>query len=84
MGGRLTAPVITYVMHVEGLVGHSQVPVGGRLTATVITYIMHVESLVGHSQVPVGGRLTAPVIHLLADGQLLLVVLDGLGHTRNK
>ncbi len=57
---------------------------GGRLTAPVITYIMHVEGLVGHSQVPVGGRLTAPVIHLLADGQLLLVVLDCLGHTRKQ
>ncbi len=45
---------------------------------------MHVEGLVGHSQVPVGGRLTAAVIHLLADGQLLLVVLDCLGHTRKK
>ena len=57
---------------------------GGRLTALVITYIMHVEGLVGHSQVPVGGRLTASVIHLLADGQLLLVVLDCLDHTRKQ
>ena len=41
-------------------------------------HVVHVQGLVGHGQVPVGGRLTGPVVHLLGDGQLLFVVLDGL------
>ena len=44
------------------------------------TYIVHVERLVSHSQVAVRGSLAASVVNLLADGQLLFVVLDSLNN----
>ncbi len=42
------------------------------------TYVVHVEGLVGDGQIAMGRGLAAPVIHLLANGQLLLMVFDGL------
>jgi hypothetical protein len=39
---------------------------------------VHVEGLVSDGQIPMGRGLAAPVIHLLANGQLLLMVFDGL------
>lgn len=41
-------------------------------------HIVSSQRLVSHRQVPMRGGLGTPVVHLLGDGQLLLVVLDGL------
>ena len=42
------------------------------------SHVVHVEGLVGHGQVAVSGGLAGSIVHLLGDGQLLFVVLDGL------
>lgn len=40
-------------------------------------HIVRAQRLIRHGQIPVRAGLGTPIVHLLADGQLLLVILDG-------